>query len=156
MGLFENMKTETVSRLNLREPVLATADQKVREVVQAMRQRNLGCAILVDGDNKPIGMFTESMLTQIIANQPELLDASLGEQAADHWAQISLSDPITAVLEALEVKNTRFLSVVDDEGRVAGLAGQKGLMEYIADHFPREVMVQRVGQKPCVHHREGA
>ncbi len=156
MGLFENMKTETVSRLNLRPPVLVTPDQKVRDVVKAMRERNLGCAILVDPDRKPVGMFTESMLTQIVANHPELLDEPVGEQAAEHWAQVSLSDPITSVLEALEIKNIRFLSVVDEEGRVAGLAGQKGLMEYIADHFPREVLVQRVGQKPYMVHREGA
>ncbi len=52
--------------------------------------------------------------------------------------------------------NVRFLVVVDDEGCVAGLTGQKGLMEYIAEQFPQEVLVQLVGTEPYPHSREGA
>ena len=156
MGLFENMNSESVGKLNLREPVVVKPHDKVREVVQAMRKQNLGCAILTDGDQKPVGMFTESMLTQLVASNPDAMDEDVASQAAERWPQVTLSDPISAVLDALEIKNVRFLSVVDDEGRIAGLTGQKGLMEYIADHFPGQVMVQRIGQKPYMHDREGA
>ena len=156
MGLFENMKVEPVRNLNLRQPVLVRPDEKTRDVVQAMREANLGCAILVDDEQRPVGMFTESMLTQIVAVNPNALDDSVGSRAADRWPQLRLSDPIVSVLEALELKNVRFLSVVDDDGKIAGLAGQKCLMEYVADHFPGQVMVQRVGQKHYMHDREGA
>ena len=156
MGLFENMNAEPVSSLNLRDPVLVTPKEKVRDVARAMRDRALGCAILIDENNKPAGMFTESMLTQIISSNPSALDERVSAHAAENWPQVTLSDPISTVLDALEIKNVHFLSVVDDEGRIAGLAGQKGLMEYVADHFPRQVMVQRVGQKPCMVAREGA
>lgn len=156
MGLFENMNTETVQNLNLRDPVLAKPEEKTRDVVARMRKHNLGCAILVDDERKPVGMFTERMLTQIVASKPDTLDDPVGSHAAERWPQVALSDPIISVLEALELKNVRFLSVVDENGYTAGLAGQKGLMEYVADHFPSEVLVQRVGQKPYMHKREGA
>jgi hypothetical protein len=45
--------------------------------------------------------------------------------------------------------------VVDEEGKVTALAGQKSLMEYVAEHFPGQVMVQRIGCPPCSE-REGA
>ena len=45
---------------------------------------------------------------------------------------------------------------VNDADVVVGLTGQKGLMEYIADLFPQEVHVQRVGTKPFPATREGA
>lgn len=156
MGLFENMNTETVQSLNLRDPVLAKPDDKLRDVIQAMRKLKLGCAILVDGQRKPVGMFTESMLTRLMASNPGAINDPVGDHAADHWPQVQMSDPIVSVLEALEVKNVRFLSVVGDNGRIAGLTGQKGLMEYIADHFPEQVTVQRVGLSPSLKSREGA
>lgn len=156
MGLFENMNSDPVQDLNLRDPVLAKGDETVRNVVRRMQEMDLGCAILIDDDRKPIGMFTERMLTQIMASDPGLLDQPVVSQAADRWPQVTLSDPIVSVLDSLELKNVRFLSVVDDDGRIAGLTGQKGLMEYVADHFPGQVMVQRVGQKPYMHDREGA
>ncbi len=156
MGLFENMKVEPVRNLRLRDPVLAKPDACVRDVIQDMRKSKLGCAILIDDDRKPVGMFTESMLTQMVATDSASLDEPIGTHAASRWAQVRLSDPIISVLEALEIGNVRFLSVVDTDGRIAGLTGQKGLMEYIADHYPGQIMVQRVGQKPYMHKREGA
>lgn len=155
MGLFENLQNEKVKDLNLRDPVLAKPDDKVRDVVQAMRKLNLGCAIVVDDGRKPVGMFTESMLTQMIAKEPNSIHDQVGEHCADHWPQVSLEDPVGTVLDALEIKNVRFLSVVDATGRIAGLTGQKGLMEFVADHFP-QVTVQRVGQSPSMKTREGA
>ena len=155
MGLFENIQNDKVKDLNLRDPVLAKPDDKVRDVVHAMRNHKLGCAIVVDDDRKPVGMFTESMLTQMVAREPKLIQDNVGEHCADHWPQVTLDDPVAAVLDALEIKNVRFLSVVDEKGRIAGLTGQKGLMEYVAEHFP-QVPVQRVGQSPSMKAREGA
>jgi CBS domain-containing protein len=156
MGLFENIGSDRVEGLNLREPVLVSPDMKVREVVRKMQEKDLGCAVIIDENRVPIGMFTERMLTQIMSNQPELLDQPVISQSAERWPQVKLSDPVVDVLDALEMKNVRFLAVVDADGKIAGLTGQKGLMEYVADHFPGQVMVQRVGQKPYMHKREGA
>ncbi len=156
MGLFQNMQEEQVSRLDLREPVLIQPEATVREAVRAMRKGALGCAILIDKDRKPVGMFTESMVTQLVASKPEAIDDPISTHAANRWPQVTLSDPIALVLDALETNNVRFLSVVDEDGRIAGLTGQKGLMEYVAEHYPGQVMVQRVGQKPGMETREGA
>ena len=156
MQLFENMKNETVGELEVRQPVLAKADEPIRRTVERMRESKLGCVIVVDDENKPAGVFTESMLTQLVNSTPEAIDDPVSQHAADHWPWVRLSDPVSSVLEALDTKNIRFLVVVDDDGRIAGLTGQKGLMEYVAEHFPGQVMVQRIGQKPFLHTREGA
>ena len=155
MGLFENIQNEKVRNLNLREPVLVQPDAKLLDVVAEMRKRNLGCAIIVDADQKPVGMFTENMITHIMASKPDALEDPVTTHAAEQWPQVTLDDPVAAVLEALEVKNVRFLSVVDAAGKIAGLTGQKGLMEFVADHFP-QVTVQRVGQSKSMKTREGA
>jgi CBS domain-containing protein len=140
----------------LRDPVIVSGDSSVREVVVKMQEKDLGCAIIVDENQVPLGMFTERMLTQLIAHNPDELDQPVISQSAERWPQVKLSDPVVDVLDALEMKNVRFLSVVDENGKIAGLTGQKGLMEYVADHFPGQVMVQRVGHKPYMHKREGA
>ena len=154
MGLFENIQKEKVKDLNLRNPVLAKPDDRVRDVVQAMRSFNLGCAVVVDEERKPVGMFTESMLTQLLANRPESIHDNVGSHCANRWPQVSLDDPVASVLEALKAKNVRFLAVVDNRGRIVGLTGQKGLMEYVADHFP-QVAVQKIVSNVMIT-REGA
>lgn len=155
MGLFENIQEEQVAKLNLREPVTARPDEKLHAAIQAMRKANLGCVIVVDEEHKPVGMFTEGMLTQLVAKGENFTDKTVGDLAVTHWPQVTLTDPVSIVLEALALKNVRFLSVVDSDGKLVGLTGQKGLMEYVADHFP-QVTVQPVGLNTTMQTREGA
>jgi CBS domain-containing protein len=156
MGLQGNLRSEPVSRLNLRKPVLAGPDESVREAVQRMRERQLGCVYVVDDEEKPIGMFTESLLNRLLVTNPDALDDPLRRHMADYWCCVRDTDPIVNVVTAMQAQNIRFVCVLDEAGRVTALTGQKGIMEYVADHFPGQVMVQRIGCAPFTQHREGA
>ena len=155
MSLLDNMQNEPARTLAIREPVTVELNTSVHDAVIKMRDEKLGCAILVD-EGKPTGMFTEAMLRELISEAPSAINDPIGKHTSSQCPRVKLSDPIADGLTALEVKNVRFLCVVDEEGRVAGLTGQKGLMEYVADHFPQQVMVQRIGGEPFPLEREGA
>lgn len=156
MGLKENLRGDPVSRLNLRDPVVADPDDSIREGIQRMRARGLGCVIVVDDQRRPLGILSEGMLRQMLSVNPAVVDAPLRDymNMAARW--VRLSDPVVHVLRAMQNENTRFVGVVDDDGRLAGLTGQKGLMEYVAEHFPEQVTVQRIGQATHFAQREGA
>ena len=156
MGLQENMLQEPVSRLHLREPVFAKPEETVREAVLRMRDRQLGCVYVVDDSGKAIGMFSESMLNRLLVTNPRALEDPLRRHMSEYWCCVKLTDPIVKILTAMQSRNVRFVCVQDSEGRVAGVSGQKGLMEYVADHFPGQVMVQRIGCAPYTQNREGA
>jgi predicted transcriptional regulator len=156
MGLRENMTSEKVSELSLREAIVADPATTVRDAVARMCGKRLGCVIVAGEDGRPIGTFTEEVLIRILVDVPRALDAKIGDHMSAQWACVKLTDPIANVLEAMESKRLRFICVVDDAGRATGLTGQRGLMEYIAEHFPRQVMVQRVGVKSSTERREGA
>jgi CBS domain-containing protein len=156
MGLQENIRDEPVSKLEVRDPLNVPPTASVRETVGLMRKHDIGCAVVVDDQKKPVGMITESMLAEMVAHGTLRLDDPVSTHMADRVPWVRLSDPIADVVEAMQLKNIRILCVVDDRGRSVGLTGQRGLMEYVADHFPGEVMVQRVGQTPYLADREGA
>lgn len=156
MGLIENFQADTVDQLNLRETITIAPETATRSVVESMREKNLGCAVLVDADGKPTGIFTEAILRCGLAQDPQFLDAPISDHAAKVFPWVYLTDPVSTLLDAMETKNYRFVVVVDEAGKVIGLTGQKGLMEYVAEHFSEEVMVQRIGSEPYAHRREGA
>lgn len=156
MGLKENLRGEPVSRLALREPVVASAEATVREGILQMRERKLGCVIVVDEDHRPLGIFTEGMLRRMIVGKPSIVEEPLVNHMARDVRWVRLTDPVATVLQAMQLEKTRFVGVVDGEGRLVGLTGQKGLMEYVAEHFPQQVMVQRIGGSPYLAEREGA
>lgn len=156
MSLKESLSNEPVRRMNLRTPVLVNETTTVRGAVSAMRAAQLGCAIVTDGEGRPAGMLTEAILREKLSRGREFLDEPVLEHAARKFPWVSLDDRVELVLDAMRNNNTRFICVVDDEQKVAGLTGQKGLMEFIAECFPRQVVVQRVGGDQYARQREGA
>ncbi|MCO6043257.1 CBS domain-containing protein [Aeoliella sp. ICT_H6.2] len=155
MGLHQNMTAEPVGRLELRQPPLCGPTDSVRTAIEQMRAKRLGCVIVVDTEQKPLGLFAESKLTQLLAEDPARLDDPVCDHLTNPWPCVRESDPIAMVLGAMQAANVRFIGVLDKDGRVVGLTGQKGLMEYVSEHFPQQVMVQRVGSPPPAE-REGA
>jgi len=157
MGLKENLQSETVSQLPCREAIRCLPETTVRQAVEILQSKRLGCAVVVDAGDKPLGVFTERTLIDLLLQQPENLDSlRVGDYLEAEWFCVRSSDPIAAVLELVQNRGARFVVELDNEGRLKGLTGQKGLSEYIADHFPQQVMVQRVGGQPGMETREGA
>ncbi len=156
MGLYENMMNDPVSELALRQPILVKPTDTIQTAVEKMRQQQLGCVIVVDAEGKPLGIFTEGMLTRLVARQQFAPGDPVEQYMETNLPSVGLSDAVVNVVDALQTRNIRFLSVLDNEGQVTALTGQKGLMEYVADHYPGQIMVQRVGVPPYSQTREGA
>ncbi len=157
MRLKRNIQTELVVDLPLREAILVQSDTSVSAAIERMREKQLGCAVVVDVDGKLLGTFSERIVIDLVLQQPEnLTTLTVGDHMDQENFVVKTSDTICKVLDAIQNKAARFVCVVDDEGAVVGLTGQKGLSEYVAEHFPQQVMVQRVGGKPGMKKREGA
>ena len=155
MGLQQDLQTRTVDQLQIRQAITVDPDTSVRDAVREMRQHDLGCVFIIDADRKPVGVFSESLLTELIAHHPQALDEPVKQHMAAQVPWVRGSDPVVFVLEAMQLKNVRLLCVVDDQDRVIGLTGQRGLMEFVAEYFPGDVTVQRLGLPPYLADREG-
>jgi predicted transcriptional regulator len=157
MGLQECLHGEPVSNLPLREALVLDGDTVVRSAVQQMRAKGLGCAIVADPTGKPIGMFSEASLIDLLVNNPAAVDNDcVKNHLRKNWQTVKQSEPLIAVINALQEKKLRSVCITDDEGKPVAVTGHHGLVEYIAEHFPQQALVQRIGGKPGTTEREGA
>ena len=156
MGLRQIILREPVSQLELRELLTLKPNDTVKAAVKLMRTKRLGCVMIVDDQGKPLGEFTEHSLLKLLLDNPEAMSCELKDVMDDDWVTVKLADPISKVLDAMH-DGLRFVIVVDENGKGTHLTGQKGLMEYIADHFPRQVKVHMIDDvKLFQDQREGA
>lgn len=156
MGLRENIVSEPVSSLPIREVLLVKRKTPVRETIRLMRERRLGCAIVVDSRNKPVGQVTERMVMRLLVERPAGLDETAEKIMESPVKLVPQDAPIGSMIRIMQKDAARYLCVVDEKGRAIGLTGQKGLMEYIAEYFPRQVKVQRLKSFMAWPEREGA
>lgn len=156
MGLRDAILHEPVSSLPLRKALMIEPQRPVREALDLMRREKLGCVFLLADSGRPTRMFTERVMVQLLASNPDHLDDPVQQHAIDIACLVKLSDPISLVLKQMQQSNIRFVCVVDEKDQVAGLTGQRGVMEYLAEHFPRQVKVHVLGSKLYMDQREGA
>lgn len=155
MGLQDMLNREPVSSLPLRVALTIGGDQSVREAMALMHREQVGCVFLLDEQQKPLQMFSERILLPLLM-QAGKLDEPTEAHAIPLKCCVKLSDPINLVIRQMADRDIRFVCVVDEEGKLAGLTGQRGVMEYIAERFPRHVMVQEMESKLHMDQREGA
>ncbi len=157
MGLREDITHETIADLHLRPILTAKPDVSVRQAIQMMRDEKLGCVYVIDDDGRPLGKFNERQVLRLVHSCGSL-DEPVGNYIVNVPSEglLKLSDPISKLMNVMSTARLRFVCVVDDEGKVKALTGQRGLMEYITEHFPRLVKVQMMASKLHMNEREGA
>src|SRR3990172_10051946 len=98
MGLYENMLTEPVGKLRLRDPAVVDDDATIHEAVEEMRRKKLGCVIVVNDRHEPLAMFTESQLTRLLSKRPSEIEDPVREHMTLDWPTVRITDPIIFVL----------------------------------------------------------
>jgi CBS domain-containing protein len=156
MGLVKSLKHEKVTQLPLFSPLKLAPDVAVREALEQMRKRKLGSVVVVDGDDRVLGLFSERRLVKLIAKRQHFLDDPIEKHMATESIRANHQDSIADVMETMRGRGVRFLVVVDDDDKVLGQTGQKSVIRYIAEHFPRSITVQMLGSKLFMDQREGA
>jgi len=157
MGLREDIMTETVEQLPLRRALTVTPETSVVDAIELMRESQLGCVFVVDAYERPLGKFTERQVLKLICDCVPL-DGPVEHHIVpitDNGC-VKLTDPIARLVQGMQETRLRFFCVVDDKGKVVGLTGQKGLMEYITEHFPHQIKAQQMDSKLHMKSREGA
>ena len=101
MGLYENMLTEPIRQLAMREAITIPAELSVRDAVVRMRDKKLGCVIVVDKNHKPLGMFTEAMLRHLLIDDRAALDDSVQNRMARQFPCVKITDPVVAEADCL-------------------------------------------------------
>ena len=121
-----------------------------------MQKAKLGSVVVIDPENRVLGLFTERRLIKLVNAGKPFLDDPIEQHMATESIRISHNASISDVMEMMQGKGVRFLVVIDDDDKVVGQTGPKSVIRYMAEHFPRSVTVQMLESKLYMDQREGA
>jgi CBS domain-containing protein len=130
---------ERIRSLRLSEPARVSPDTSLAETIKAMRLSSIGCAIIGDG-RKVVGILTERDVLNTIVGADVDLHLPVREFMTAKPGTLRPEDSLAEAIRFMTVKGYRHIPLVDNEGRDAGVVCAKDLIEYIAEHFPAEVV----------------
>ena len=155
MGLRQDIREQPVTELELRKVIRVAPTDTLRHAVDLMKKEQLGGVVIVDDAGKAVGQFTDRDLIGLLLDRPDPLDEPIGQHMCEVQVKISQTEPIAVIIERMQERRARYGIVMDEDSQPIGLTGLKGVVEYITDHFPRQVKVQMMKSKLHMDEREG-
>jgi CBS domain-containing protein len=131
-----------VYELCQRHVVTVRRHEELRTAAWMMRERNVGCLVVVEpagpnGGEKPIGMLTDrDIVTNVIARDSDPRSLVVDDVMTRHpvmvWASASLDD----ALQRMRSGGVRRVPVIDERGRLAGILALDDIFEHMAQRVP--------------------
>ena len=127
--------------------VTATPETTAARAAQLMREHHVGSLVVIDTSlaaGKPVGIVTDRDL--VLAVMAEELDPALFTVGDIMSIELVTARTGTDLLEATQLlrrHRVRRLIVLDDDGRVVGLAALEDLLEALTSEFSELVLALR-------------
>ena len=110
--------------------VTAKEDTLIQDAVMLLNERHVGSIIIVNDEQKCVGVFTERDAIRIFA-QKVSLDQPLIKVMSSHVVTISLEASYDEAKSLMLSHNIRHLPVTDETGKLIGLFSLRAFLDEI-------------------------
>jgi CBS domain-containing protein len=108
--------------------ITASASMTVKETIEILYNKHIGCVVSIDEEKKCIGIFTERDAIRLVAKNVDL-DQPLGNVMTKNIITIPEDSSINEVRRTIQTHSIRHLPVVNQEERLVGLLSVRALMD---------------------------
>jgi CBS domain-containing protein len=135
----ETLRVEPIRSLRLTDPVRVEPGTSLADTIRAMRSRPCGCALICE-NRRAIGIFTERDVLNKILGSAVDYDRPIRDFMTPDPKSLRAQDTIGAAPKLMTEQSYRHIPLVDEQGQEAGMVCAHNIVEFIAEHFPAEVV----------------
>jgi CBS domain-containing protein len=148
----ERLFREAIKTLHLRAGRVAVPlGTTIGEAARVMKERRIGCVLVEDG-GKLVGIFTErDILTKLVGTGYDPAKVRVDGVMTRNPETLTPEDPIAFAMQLMSVGGFRHVPLVDADRRPVGILSVKDIVDYLVEHFPREVL--NIPPEPGKHAR---
>ena len=139
---------DTVRLLAPSEPLKLLAEATVQETIQKMVANRRAAVLIVDGEGRLVGIFTErDVLTRVVGQGRDVQTTRLGEVMTKEPEALSPQDRICYAINRMNNAGYRTVPLVDEAGRPIGIVTVNDVVRWLAEIFPEAVLNLRPGDE---------
>ncbi len=137
---------DTIRTLGPDEPLCVGETVSVGEAVASMMAMRRAAVLVVDGNRRLVGIFTErDVLTRVVAVGLNPLATQMGQVMTRDPEALSVTDRVAYAVNRMSVAGYRTIPLVDADGRPVGVVTVSHFIKWMADLFPEAVLNLRPG-----------
>jgi CBS domain-containing protein len=139
---------DTVRLLAPSEPIRLPATATVQEAIQTMLGQRRAAVVIVDGEGRLIGIFTErDVLTRVVGQGRDVTKTRLAEVMTPDPEALTPQDRICYAVNRMNNAGYRTVPLVDAERRPIGIVTVNDVVRWLAEIFPEAVLNLRPGDE---------
>ena len=132
-----SLESEGVGSAYPDQPLAATADDTIGNVLQLLRAQRTGAVMICEG-SKLVGIFTERDALKQMASGADL-SAPVRTVMSSPPATIASTATVGDAIRIMAEGAYRHLPIVDQNHTPTGVLAVHGIVHYLVDHFPEAV-----------------
>ena len=117
-----------VKHMMLTNVITASPSMTVKETIETLYEKHVGCVVSIDDDKKCIGIFTERDAIRLVAKNVQL-DQPLDNVMTKNVVTIQEDSSINEARRVIRAHRIRHLPVVNQKGRLVGLLSVRVLLD---------------------------
>lgn len=126
----------SVGRICIREVDFADPTESAWQAAERMHQRGVGALVVIDREQRPVGMVTDrDLMERCIAQNRDAHLVTVSEVMTAHPKTIVEDMPIETALAWMRNGKLRRLPVVDRDERLVGLVSLDDILMLLAEEF---------------------
>ena len=146
--LEEALLSDAVNLLAPSEPIRLTPEATVEEAVTKMVDHRRAAVVIVDSEDRLVGIFTErDVLTRVVRQRRDAERTKLGEVMTLDPETLAPDDRICYAVNRMHVAGHRSVPLVDADRRPIGIVTVNDVVKWLAEIFPEAVLNVRPGDK---------
>jgi CBS domain-containing protein len=139
MTIEETLRRERLGALPLSRPTCVPIGTSLEQALRVMRPEGIGAVLICDGD-RLVGIFTErDVLFKLFGAKVDLQQPIDGFMTRNPRV-LSTEDTLEDAVRLMTESGYRNIPLEDRRGGRAGMLTTRGILRYVAEHFPAEVV----------------
>ncbi len=133
--------SKSVGLLNPREPLVIRENDSIKSAIDTLKSHKVGCVIIVNDEQKLVGIFTERDVTLKVAGSEMNLSTTLISEVmtpAPHTEQMTTT--LAFALNMMSEGGYRHIPIVDDENCPIGIISVKDIVDYIVATLNKDLV----------------
>lgn len=139
MSIAAKLSEVKIRHLPLRPPALVERRASIRETVEAIKAKHLGCALICE-EGRLVGLFTERDLLNKVLGEAVGEGTPVEQVMTANPAKLSLDDSVIVAMRLMQEGDFRNIPLVNELDQAAGVVTVRDLVNYFAEHFPKEAL----------------
>jgi 2-oxoglutarate ferredoxin oxidoreductase subunit beta len=124
---------DTVADLEPAAAVTVSEEATVREAFGIMKERAIGSVVVVDGEGRLAGLFTERDILALVADEDAgAADRRVGDLMTRDPETTAMDSSLAEVIHRLTVSDLLYLPILDEEGRPVSILAARDLVDFLS------------------------